>query len=71
MDAATSRSPVARPWSLQPFQIRQTLKTRHLDVGHVGSRHGRRIAKLQLDDGAARLFGKRFRKPKPAGNTAA
>ena len=25
---------------------------------------------LQLDDGAARLFGNRFHKPKPAGNTS-
>ena len=41
-----------KPWALQPFQIRQTLKTRHLDVGRGGSRHGHLMATLQFGDGA-------------------
>ena len=41
-----------KPWTLQPFQIRQTLKTRHLDVGRGGSRHGHLLETLQFGDRA-------------------
>ena len=41
-----------KPWTHQPFQIRQTLRARHLDDGHDGSSHGHVLAKLQFGDGA-------------------
>ena len=41
-----------KPWALQPFQNRQTLQTRHLDVGRAGARHGRLLATLQFGEGA-------------------
>ena len=49
-DAINSQA--IKPWSLQPFQIRQALKTRHLDDGRGGVRHGRLLATLQFGDGA-------------------
>ena len=52
-----------KPWALQPFQIRQTLKTRHLDVGRGGLRHGRLIATLQFGDGAGHTPS--YAKPRP------
>ena len=45
-------SQVIKPWTLQPFQIRQTLKARHLNDGHGDSRHGDVMATLQFGDGA-------------------
>ena len=41
-----------KPRPLQSFQIRQALKTRQLDVGRGGSRHGHLMATLQFGDGA-------------------
>ena len=45
-------SQAIKPWTHQPFQIRQTLKARHLDDGHGGCRHGDVMATLQFGDGA-------------------
>ena len=55
--------PGLHPRSFQPFQIRQTLKARHLDVGRGGSRHGRLIATLQFGDGAGHTPS--YAKPRP------
>ena len=43
---------VVEPWPLKSFQFRQTLQTRHLDVGHEGSRHEHLLGRLQFGDGA-------------------
>ena len=41
------------PWPLHSFQVRQSLQTRHLDVGRGGSRHGRLVASTHFGEGAS------------------
>ena len=41
------------PWPLHSFQVRQSLQTRHLDVGRGGSRHGRLTASTHFGEGAS------------------
>ena len=58
--ATTSRDAVGHavePWTFQPFQISQTLKTRHRDVGRGGSRHGQSRRQSILARSLARLNG--------------